>query len=73
MSVVGYGPVRIDGHRKDRGELSLDKYMGQGPEIPAPPQVLRNPARVQQPVSRQGSVMQLKKAPRQSVPNEVLF
>lgn len=74
MSIVGYEPVRIHAHRADRGELSLNRHLGMNhSEIPAPREVLRNPARWPQPAANQPAVMQLKSSPRQRVPEELTF
>ena len=73
MSVVGYEVVPIHGHRRDRGELSLNNRWGVGDEIPAPRIVARNPARWSPPPSQQPAVMQLKSSPRQRPLTEVDF
>lgn len=74
MSIVGYDAVRIHAHRADRGELSLNRHLGMNrSEIPAPREVLRNPARWPQPAANQPAVMQLKSSPRQRVPEETIF
>ena len=73
MGVVGYEVVPVHGHRRDRGELSINSRLGVGEEIPAPRIVTRNPARLSHPPTEQPAVMQLKRSPRQRPLTEVIF